>query len=452
MSHPRRNDPCPCGSGKKYKQCCNVKDQVEQAKAQQAMEDMRIELGGLRPAEAMVRFARPLLSLAQNEASLKTFMNLAQVCWNLSLMPPSERQQALETAVDGLKLDPQGSALQRTMLEMMIERHEQLFPLMHRTRDSAEYALTVEEEIDRLLAWGWEYLNGEIDLEKSEQYFEKTLVLNPELLEVYGGLAEVARLRNDYKRAEQHHKTALQKAIKNLGTDDPTAHDWANKVQTQTYLSIRHSLGLLYEELERYDEAIAEYQSVLERDKIDTLGVSYRLAPAYQLKGDLAGAMQAYAEYEKNFSDDTENVFYEFNWGLALFASGQKREAIRKLRRAFFLHREIAPILLDISVDNENLDERASSPFLEMAWEYENQYAQLWDETTGALDFLHRLWQDSEIQADLKTVLELENKINAPDVFNDQAAWEALDAQQQEIEEREPSEELLQRILTKALS
>src|SRR6266566_5286457 len=23
-SHPRRNDPCPCGSGKKYKQCCGA--------------------------------------------------------------------------------------------------------------------------------------------------------------------------------------------------------------------------------------------------------------------------------------------------------------------------------------------------------------------------------------------------------------------------------------------
>ena len=22
---PKRNDPCPCGSGKKYKQCCGVK-------------------------------------------------------------------------------------------------------------------------------------------------------------------------------------------------------------------------------------------------------------------------------------------------------------------------------------------------------------------------------------------------------------------------------------------
>ena len=28
MSTPNRNDPCPCGSGKKYKQCCLKRDEV----------------------------------------------------------------------------------------------------------------------------------------------------------------------------------------------------------------------------------------------------------------------------------------------------------------------------------------------------------------------------------------------------------------------------------------
>jgi hypothetical protein len=27
MSKPGRNDPCPCGSGKKYKKCCLAKDE-----------------------------------------------------------------------------------------------------------------------------------------------------------------------------------------------------------------------------------------------------------------------------------------------------------------------------------------------------------------------------------------------------------------------------------------
>ena len=29
MTAPGRNDPCPCGSGKKYKQCCLVKDEAK---------------------------------------------------------------------------------------------------------------------------------------------------------------------------------------------------------------------------------------------------------------------------------------------------------------------------------------------------------------------------------------------------------------------------------------
>jgi hypothetical protein len=27
-THPGRNEPCPCGSGKKYKHCCLVKDET----------------------------------------------------------------------------------------------------------------------------------------------------------------------------------------------------------------------------------------------------------------------------------------------------------------------------------------------------------------------------------------------------------------------------------------
>jgi hypothetical protein len=28
MAKPGRNDPCPCGSGKKYKRCCLDKDEA----------------------------------------------------------------------------------------------------------------------------------------------------------------------------------------------------------------------------------------------------------------------------------------------------------------------------------------------------------------------------------------------------------------------------------------
>ncbi len=36
MSKPGRNDPCPCGSGQKYKRCCLPKDQQAESAALKA--------------------------------------------------------------------------------------------------------------------------------------------------------------------------------------------------------------------------------------------------------------------------------------------------------------------------------------------------------------------------------------------------------------------------------
>ncbi|MBE0475314.1 SEC-C metal-binding domain-containing protein, partial [Rhodoferax sp.] len=33
MTKPDRNAPCPCGSGKKYKHCCQAKDAAQAASA-----------------------------------------------------------------------------------------------------------------------------------------------------------------------------------------------------------------------------------------------------------------------------------------------------------------------------------------------------------------------------------------------------------------------------------
>jgi predicted Zn-dependent protease len=65
MAKPGRNDPCPCGSGKKYKKCCLPKDEAE-ADAAYAHGDDEIaaathvvvelvEAGKLAEAEAAAR-------------------------------------------------------------------------------------------------------------------------------------------------------------------------------------------------------------------------------------------------------------------------------------------------------------------------------------------------------------------------------------------------------------
>ncbi len=41
MAKPGRNDPCPCGSGQKYKRCCLAKDQEVESAALKAAADAR---------------------------------------------------------------------------------------------------------------------------------------------------------------------------------------------------------------------------------------------------------------------------------------------------------------------------------------------------------------------------------------------------------------------------
>jgi hypothetical protein len=54
----KRNDPCPCGSGKKYKRCCMARDKAEQAERvawERAAQDMRTALIGFAKEEAFVK-------------------------------------------------------------------------------------------------------------------------------------------------------------------------------------------------------------------------------------------------------------------------------------------------------------------------------------------------------------------------------------------------------------
>ena len=60
MAKPGRNEPCPCGSGNKYKKCCQPKDEVAerdvhaaaQARREDAAADRRLQVAELKAAIA----------------------------------------------------------------------------------------------------------------------------------------------------------------------------------------------------------------------------------------------------------------------------------------------------------------------------------------------------------------------------------------------------------------
>ena len=52
MIKVKRNDPCPCGSGKKYKKCCLSKDETDRiSKAKEPDDPVKDDETVLRPSE-----------------------------------------------------------------------------------------------------------------------------------------------------------------------------------------------------------------------------------------------------------------------------------------------------------------------------------------------------------------------------------------------------------------
>ncbi len=72
MAKPGRNDPCPCGSGQKYKRCCLTKDQevesaalkaAAEARAAEAVQDERDFYGADDEEDELTRDSNAIIDL-----------------------------------------------------------------------------------------------------------------------------------------------------------------------------------------------------------------------------------------------------------------------------------------------------------------------------------------------------------------------------------------------------
>jgi len=159
-----RNDPCPCGSGKKYKKCHLEADEAHASAAKaevhegvqrverdgatydvsSGVTDDQLELatehfarrrGGKGPAQQMAEFAQPLLD--QTDGSIEAMnkaMSVGMVCWNMAIVSAEERDLMLTEFVDKTFPDEETRAAFREIAQFMIARHRRLFPELHAGR------------------------------------------------------------------------------------------------------------------------------------------------------------------------------------------------------------------------------------------------------------------------------------------------------------------------------
>jgi len=220
----------------------------------------------------------------------------------------------------------------------------------------------------------------------------------------------VALTRGRFKEAEQLYKTAYEKARRRLGTDDLPALAWWLNLSTRPYMRARQGLGILYQMLGRYDEAIKEFKELLLRNPNDYQGVRYIIAPAYLLKGDIEGAIREFEWYQKHYGEDQPLPDFSLNWALALVPAGRYEETAAKIRSTIFFNPYLNPYLnlylipLVLGQEPEVLPiwHWINTMGLDYAEEYLDWYEELLFENEEALSFLSFVREDPAIRRDYK--------------------------------------------------
>lgn len=156
MASIGRNDPCPCGSGSKYKKCCLPKGEthfdpepsLERLASRVKRRDKELGIEGAteiyspqgmrKMSEILIEFAQPYVDGADSFADKKKAFGLATVAWNLALLDEEDRAshtgEFLEAMGGTGKKDVMDGAREilRNILDDLIRRKAQLFPEIKR--------------------------------------------------------------------------------------------------------------------------------------------------------------------------------------------------------------------------------------------------------------------------------------------------------------------------------
>jgi hypothetical protein len=158
-----RNDPCPCGSGKKYKKCHLAQDQAALKPAPQealsvsdiakrmadrflvsdGVDDETMAVAeryfdekdaGRGPAQQMMDFSQPLIDTADGSTEgLNKALTMGMFFWNLAISPEDEREKTVaEMSANFDDADADARTAFQEMAKVMIERHQEMFPEQHR--------------------------------------------------------------------------------------------------------------------------------------------------------------------------------------------------------------------------------------------------------------------------------------------------------------------------------
>jgi tetratricopeptide (TPR) repeat protein len=276
MTKPGRNDPCPCGSGRKYKQCCLKRQEVPAVSAHERAPAPQT----LRLAAEHYRAGRLLQAEEACRQALRAEPDNPEA---LQLLDALSGQLAALHSDQGMSLHAQGR------LEAAAASYRKALALKPDFAEAHYNLGIVFSELGKL--------------EEAVESCRQALVFRPDLAEAHSNLGNALQVLGRLDEAVASHRTAL--AFR------PDNADWL------------YNLAIALQEQGGVDEAIACYRKAL--------ALNPALAQAwYNLHAlllDTEGLTAAVECMKKAVEASPTNADYRFFLGMLLDYSGRADEA-----------------------------------------------------------------------------------------------------------------------------
>lgn len=376
MTRIGRNDPCPCGSGKKYKHCCLKRD-LDSIDASQ-LPQTPSSGPQATPSEPAGQPAYPALGLDTDDFAPAADDDL----WGVFddemaevLDLPAMQQERLLWDMERLLtsgLIPAGEDPDKVLNDWLDRDAVPEVPLS-----------TPLEQAQALMydAWAWEE-----DPDEQIRLATEALEISRDCADAY---VLLGMLRDDDQEEQLEYFAEAVSAGKRalspyIDLDDPP--DLSGSVWAYPYLRACVNYALAQMEQMNDDEARWYLEHLLEIDPADTQGARFTLIGQYLHLGDRKAARQLIRKYRNDYSS-------AWSYATALIAyqeQGDTQPAGRRLREAVIENPHLAAYLTHVNLLLYGEPQPWATDYEQKLDGYFNARNQIvaWAETPGALEWL----------------------------------------------------------------
>ena len=380
MAKTGRNDPCPCGSGKKYKHCCIHLKEVLQPASESDVDDNRTWIASSGQGLLTTPGAHSSDALFEDndyedhldDLSDQSPFEIERTFWNL--------QRLLSSG-----LIPEGEDPDAVLNDWMDQN----------TVPEVPYASPLEEAQDIMYdAWLTD------DLDEQRALALQALELSPDCADAYLFMADLKSRSDD--DALQWCFRAVEAGERALGLayPDPDPPDLTGKISAYPYFRATLMLAFKLIDVGRGDEAVERLEYLSQLDRLDAQGARLVLMIEYLRQKRPSEAEALVARYPDN---DSISWLYA-NSLLAFQIEGNSRKARRLLKGAVTENPYFAGALTNFSLEVYG----APHP-LELDYQLKRdafygarEQAAAWESTEGAVSwlmhYLHRRKHDLPVE------------------------------------------------------